>query len=188
MMLERMGKRITGRIVLALFVITNGVYALMLAWSLPAVAAYAPGLQLFDMSPGGYDYEQAIRLLTSLGLPGRELYLWVQLPLDFVYPALFAATYTLLVVWAAKKFAIAWSRVGWLALLPLAAGLFDYAENVGIILMLNRYPNVPESMVRTSSFFTVAKSACTTVYFVAVIVGLVLVVIKRLRSHAASSG
>jgi len=176
--------KLSGRVVLILFVITNSLYAVMLFYSLPAVASFAPGTPLFDLSLGGY----SIKLLTTLGAAGRECYLTVQLPLDFVYPALFALTFSSLVVWAAKKYGFTWSKIFWLALLPLVAGLFDYAENVGIVLMLTRYPEVSEGLVQTASFFTVVKSACTTVYFVGLIACVIVVLaryIKRIGQRSA---
>jgi len=187
-MVERPDSRISGRIVLALFVVTNILYASMLTYSLPAVAQYAPGLTLFDLSPGGYSYDQALILLSALGATGRDVYLKVQLPLDFIYPALFALTYSLLIVWALQRYPYLSRKVRWLALLPILAGLFDYAENVGIIMMLTRFPELPEGLVRAASFFTVVKSACTTVYFIGLLLVLVFVLAKQIKSRGVQSG
>ena len=69
----------------------------MLMYSLPLVSSYAPKLVLFDMSPMGYSYIQAIELLTALGIDGRNAYLTIQLPRDFIYPGMFAVSYALLI-------------------------------------------------------------------------------------------
>ena len=57
------------------------------------------GINLFDLSPTGYSFEYAIKLLDTLGSDGRELYLYRQLPLDFIYPGLFAVSFSLLLYW-----------------------------------------------------------------------------------------
>lgn len=47
-----------------------------------------------DASPGCYSPEYAEILLKAIGPIGREVYLTRQLPMDFIYPGLFAVTYT----------------------------------------------------------------------------------------------
>ncbi len=71
--------RISGKLVLLLFAATNVVYGFMLLYSIPAVMHYSDGLPLFDMSPSGYHYQDAMALLTSLGEQGRHLYLSLRL-------------------------------------------------------------------------------------------------------------
>ena len=62
----------------------------------------------------------------------------------------------------------------YLCFIPVIAGLFDYLENICIVLMLNSYPNVTELHVGFASLFTILKSAFTTAFFVLLIVGVVL--------------
>jgi hypothetical protein len=53
----------------------------------------------------------------------------------------------------------------YLCLLPLAAGAADYAENIGIITLLNNYPEVSNGTVTKTSVFSLLKSTGTTLYF-----------------------
>ncbi len=64
-------KKISGNVVLLLFIVTNIIYMTMLLYSLPRVASFAPELPLFDMSPTGYSYAKAVELLDALGEQGR---------------------------------------------------------------------------------------------------------------------
>ena len=80
----------TGKNVILFFIPAMLVYILMLSYAIPNVEKYANGMKLFDLSPGGYSYEYARELLSNLGDSGRDLYLYNQLPLDFLYPGLFA--------------------------------------------------------------------------------------------------
>ena len=47
-----MKKIINGKVLLALFIITNAIYLTMIMWSLPTLMEYAGGLKAFDMSCG----------------------------------------------------------------------------------------------------------------------------------------
>ncbi len=98
-MLKQLQKYATGRVVLLLFIITMIVYMIILFYSIPIVIAQAPSMQLFDMSPKGYSPAYADELLNAIGPIGREAYLKRQLPIDFIYPGLFAVTYSLMLVW-----------------------------------------------------------------------------------------
>ena len=169
-MIKELSNKVSGKLVLLLFSITNVIYIGMLFYSIPKVSSHAPKLVLFDMSPTGYNYSTAMNLLQALGPKGRDVYLSLQLPLDFIYPLLFSVTYSFLIIWLVKRFNLMWSKYYWIAILPIAAGLFDYAENIGIILMLTHYPEVSEALVLVPSFFTILKSMLTTLYFVALLV------------------
>ena len=176
-----------GKTVLLLFIITNLIYASMLMYSLPLVSSYAPELVLFDMSPMGYSYIQAIELLTSLGIDGRNAYLSVQLPLDFIYPGMFSVSYALLITWILKQYLPKDSKLFFIAFVPLLAGGFDYLENIGIIAMLNSFPDISENLVSSASAFTIVKSGATTVFFVLLILAFIPIFKRRLGLGQSSS-
>lgn len=172
-------KLATGKSVLWLFLLTMAVYSLMLFWSMPRVLAGAPEMRLFDMSPSGYSYSQALSLLGALGKTGRAAYLFPQLALDFIYPGLFAACYSLMLVWLfSRRFPLA-SPVFHLALLPLLAGLADYTENVLIIRMITGFPDISPGLVSAASAATVLKSILTSICLTAVLCGSLLLLKKR---------
>jgi hypothetical protein len=89
----------TRKRVLSFFIPAMVVYALMLLNTIPQVEQYSAGMKLFDLSPSGYSYQYALELLSTLGNTGRATYLYRQLPLDFVYPGLFAVSFCLLQSW-----------------------------------------------------------------------------------------
>ena len=159
-------KYATGRVVLVLFILTTGIYLTMLLYSIPAVASFAPDMALFDLSPGGYTFDYAVELLETLGSEGRATYLTLQLPLDFIYPGLFAATYSLLLIWLFRRGSKARSKVHYFAVIPVFAGLFDYIENIFIIILLNSFPDISLGIVGLASVFTILKSSFTIISFV----------------------
>ena len=164
----------TGKVVLALIIPAITVYFIMLLYTIPQVSAYAPGINLFDLSPAGYSFEYAIKLLDTLGSDGRELYLYRQLPLDFIYPGLFAVSCSLLLSWLFLKTQQTNSKLFYFCYIPVAAGLFDYLENIFIVNILTSYPNVSEVSIFLASSMTIAKSVLTTVFFVLLILGVIL--------------
>jgi membrane-anchored glycerophosphoryl diester phosphodiesterase (GDPDase) len=80
------------------------------------------------------------------------------------------------------------SRLFYLCYIPMLSGLFDYLENIGIILMLRSYPEISQGLIQTTSIFSVCKSFMTTIFFVTLIILLlILAVVKRKRQHKGHS-
>jgi hypothetical protein len=174
----------TGKVVLVLIIPAVIVYFIMLLYTIPQVAAYAPGMNLLDLSPMGYSFEYAIELLDNLGSDGRELYLHEQLPLDFIYPGLFAVSCSLLLSWLFLKSQNVNSKLFYFCYIPVAAGLFDYFENIFIVRILTSYPNVSDTSISLASSMTIVKSVLTTAFFVLLTVGVILNMKKKWkRSH-----
>ena len=174
-------ERATGRTVLILVLVTLAVYAAILLYTIPSVLERASDMKLFDMSPGGYSLEYARSLLEAIGESGRQTYLTLQLPVDFVYPGLFGVTYTLLLAWLFNKGFSRQSPVFYLALVPAFAGLFfDYLENIGIIMMLTSFPNISAATVAFASMCSVIKSVLTIGFYVLLLVGILALARKRL--------
>ena len=179
-------KNISGKKVLFLFMMTNLVYILMLTITIPKVMGYANGMRLLDMMPTGYDLDYVKVLFNALGTHGRDAYIYRQLPVDMVYPALFGISYCLVLAYFFKKLNKLKSKLFFLCLLPLFAGLADYLENMGILNLLANYPNLTSDMVRTASVFSLAKSGITTLYFVILLVALIFLGIKAWRKRTTS--
>ena len=171
----------SGKLVLILFVLTNVVYATIQGYSIPLVLSFSPESILFDMSPTGYGYAEAIELLESLGPEGRNAYLSVQIPIDLVYPAMFGISYALMITWILKQGPPKHSRAHFLAFIPVFAGLFDYLENASIVAMLYAFPDVSENLVQVASSFTLAKSVLTSLFFLFLLISLVYLAIWRLK-------
>ena len=169
----------SGKVVAGLFIITQAVYLTMLLYTLPAVQSFAADKALFDLSLFGYSYDEAISLLEALGAEGRRVYLELQLPLDFIYPGLFAISNALLLTWVYRKAYAPNSRMFNFCLLPFLAGLFDYLENIAIIQMIHAYPHLSPGLVTLSSTFTQLKSGVTTIFFILLLIGIYRTVKKH---------
>ncbi len=161
--------------------ITN--YLTMVLWSLPLVSEMARGGVPFDMRPGGYSLEDARVFLAVINNEGRDFYLNTQQLLDFFYPTLFAITVAIPLVHLVPRY---W---GWtLALLAIAAGVFDYLENSAVGIMLRVEPDlVTEAMVSSANNWTLAKSISTTIASIALLVVLCIKAIAWLQSFRVRS-
>ena len=169
----------TGKNVLLFLIPASVIYMVMLLYTIPSVKQYVPGMEIFDMAPTGYSYEYAMQLLGALGGAGRDSYLYKQLPLDFIYPALFAISSCLLMAWVFLKGKVFAPRMYYLCFVPIVAGFMDYLENAQIILMILKYPDVSENQVTMASLSTIGKSGLTTIFFVILVVGLLRVALVR---------
>jgi hypothetical protein len=92
---------------------------------------------------------------------------------DMIYPFLFAISYSLVLGYFLKKLAKLKPPFIYLCLLPVIAGISDYMENIGIIMMLKSYPDLPEVATITSNIFTLIKSMSTSLFFIALIMTLI---------------
>jgi hypothetical protein len=168
-------KNISGKKVLLLFILANIVYAIMLIITIPEIMHYSAGMKILDMMPTGYDAHYVNTFFNTLGIQGRHAYLFHQLPLDLIYPALFGISSCLLLAYFLNKLEKLDSPLFYLCLIPLFSGFFDYGENIGIISMLRNYPNISEFQVQITSTFSILKSILTSIYFIILIITLLAV-------------
>jgi len=171
-----------GRFVLAMFLATQAVYLAMVLLTLPHLRALADGMAPFDMMPTGYDMTYALHFLDTIGAEGRAYYLGRQIPLDLIYPGLFAVSWPLLWLWLFAKAGpapAALNKIGWL---PVLAGIADYAENGLVAIMLNRYPDLSTGLVAMASVMTIAKSLTTALFFIALAVLLIAMGARKLNA------
>ena len=180
---ENINKYSTGKSVLLLFVLTNLVYASMLIITIPKTMAFSGGMKLLDMMPAGYNSAYILSLLKALGDNGRKVYLYYQIPVDMIYPFLFAISYCLLMAYFLKKINRFNSPLFHVCFLPVIAGIADYFENFGIISMLIKFPGVSQISMTATNIFTVTKSIATTIYFVILIAVFFVIVIKVLQER-----
>ncbi len=177
-------KNISGKKVLGLFILTNVVYLFMLMVTIPKTMGFSNGMKLLDMMPTGYNQDYVNKLFRTLGENGREIYLTNQIPVDMIYPLLFGLTYSLLLAYFLKKLNKLKSPFNYLCLLPIIAGIADYLENIGIIAMLNSYPDLTETTVNATNTFSVIKSTSTSIFFIALIIILIILGVKFVKKKS----
>jgi len=152
----------TAHVVVAL-IVSVALWGVMVFWTLAYLQRIAGGLVPFDLRPLGYRVAEARALLSALSDIGRAYYADVQLQLDTAYPALYALSRGLLLLWltapgrAAERPVPLPARAA-LLVLPVLTAWFDYFENEGIAAMLAAGPQAAAELIERASFWTQAKS------------------------------
>jgi hypothetical protein len=154
----------------------------MLVVTIPKVMGFSGGMKILDMMPTGYDPAYVNSLLDALGPDGRNVYLFNQIPLDMVFPGINAITFCLIFGYFFQKLGKIDSILFYICYLPLLAGLFDYCENIGIISILNSYPNNPEILSIVTNLFSILKSSLTTIYSLILLFVLIVFGVKKFVS------
>lgn len=162
-MIERIWTRCAGRLALCTGIIGTAIYLIMITVTLAHIETVS-GQVPFDMRPAGYSPQDATALLEGLGADGRRYYVQRQILLDTLYPALLALTLIFLMLWVGKRIENDQVvRVG--IILSVGAALCDYAENLGIAVMIWSWPNLTDALVYASSAATISKSVLTMAAF-----------------------
>lgn len=156
--------------IVVLFILSQAIYICMTLFTFPIIELNSSGIKAFDLSPMGYSYENASSFLDTLSQNSRSIYLFVQEPLDLLYPFISSMFIMLTITHFSKKN----SNLMLFALLPL---VFDYLENAFVTTML--VTNNPTLLwVQISSSFTIMKSLSTTVCYCIIIA----LIIKRVNT------
>ena len=179
-MYSLLNKYSTGKIVIIFFVITQVIGGTLLFGTIPDLKNYSDGFEIFDLLLTGYSQEYAKELLDALGTNGRQIYLYRQIPVDMVYPFMFAISYSLLLTYFFKRTFQANNKINHLSILPVFAGMFDYLENICIAMMLYIYPSFSYTVAKVSSMFTILKSVFTTFVFILLITGIIKLIFRKL--------
>ena len=138
---------------------------------IPIIEKNTEGLRCFDMNSLGYTFDQAKQFLSLVGEQGRNVYLHIQLPLDFFYPVAYTAFFMLALRALRGKNTPLFA-------LPAALAVCDCTENVCSIIMLKKMEATP-ALAGFASAVTVLKSALMTATFILLAVLLIVWIVKR---------
>jgi hypothetical protein len=119
------------------------------------------------------------------------LYLFPQLTLlDLLYPFLLALFLSSLLFRLIKITTSKGNVASILLVIPFVAMLFDYAENICIILMISKSIEISETIVLLSSSFTVLKGVLTSIAWIVILVYAIkwfrMKIIERNNKQAVS--
>jgi hypothetical protein len=132
----------------------------------------AAGAPLLDMRLG-YTPDAAYRLFDVLGQKGRGDYLRLLWTIDLLLPALFGLFLSSVIRRGDFR---AWQAI------PLLAAVCDYVENVGITILLFRFPLHEPVLALFASIFTVTK---LILYGTGLLLAVVGFLVRVMRSRPA---
>ncbi len=165
----------SGRLVVALLVLSVALWAPLSFVTVPHLQQSAGGLPPFDVRLRGYGYEEARALLLALGEEGRAYYLNPELVLDTIFPPIYAALGALALWWLTMPGRVhdgavpmAW-RVTLVAL-PVAELVFDGVENFCIAKMIWTWPDLSPGLVSVASLATQLKFVAAALTLISLVV------------------
>jgi len=131
----------------------------------------------------GFTQEKAYQMLTALGEEGRAFYFSKILPLDFPFPMtyafFFAGWMALLIKHTSFK-----RTPTYLLLIPACAMLSDWTENMGLIAMLNNYPNLPIWAVNLASTAGIFKNVLIGTSGITVGILSIIFFVKKVQKNS----
>jgi hypothetical protein len=128
------------------------------------------GANAFDLQTFGYSVSEASSIVNNMNDQITNLYLFPQLSLlDLLYPfllALFLSSFLFRLIGITK------TKNGVnsiLLIVPFLAMIFDYLENICIILMITKSVETSEYFVLLSSIFTLLKGVLTSFAWISIL-------------------
>lgn len=160
-------RKFSNRYSLITLLIVYGIFAavIMPGAATKMEAGAGPLDLLFSYSP-----KTAFEHIESYGEQGRSAYIKFSQIADTAYPIVYSMLFIVIIYLLAVKL---WPRretLHKLALIPLAAFIFDLCENQSIIAMLKAYPETPENIAKIGSIFTSLKWTSVGVNFAIILV------------------
>lgn len=152
------------------FVASHLVLLLMWLYTLPVINNQI-GTQVFDLQTFGYNISEAASIVDTLNNETRALYLFPQLTLlDLFYPFLLALFLSSLLfrLFIISKTASKLTSI--LLVVPFLAMIFDYAENICVVLMITKTIELTDAIVFLSTTFTVLKGVLTSIAWIAILI------------------
>ena len=135
------------------------------------------GGEMLDVMDG-YTHSEALAVLEGYGEAGRRVYALASLTLDTLFPVVYASFLAGL-IYRFRPTERMW-RLAWL---PPAAGVIDLGENVQIVLMLTRYPDISAGQVAVASLFTTLKGYAFSICLALAISLAVVAAGRRVRAR-----
>ena len=142
----------------------------MMIFTLPVINDQI-GTKVFDLQTLGYSVSVAESIVENLNNETTSLYLFPQLTLlDLLYPILLALFLSSILF---RLFSITETKskiASILLVIPFMAMLFDYAENICVILMISKSLELTKTLVLLSSSLTILKGLFTSMAWIAILV------------------
>jgi hypothetical protein len=153
-----------------LFIASHFVLLLMMIYTFPVINNQI-GTKAFDLQSFGYSVSEAASIVNNLNDQTTSLYLFPQLTLlDLLYPFLLALFLSSL-LFRLIKITREKSKIASIFLIiPFLTMMFDYLENICIILMITKSIDISETIVVLSSTFTILKGGLTSISWIAILV------------------
>ncbi len=170
-------KHIGKKEIIILIILYIAILSVMSLVFIPAIRENTGDMTIFDLQAKGYSLEYAQSFIAAMEDSGKSIYLKAQLPLDFVYPAI----YTLLYFGLAQKIFKKQHAFVFGATVLLCVS--DYIENsLSVVMLLSNA--LTQALVATASFFTIVKTILLYAITGIMILGALYRLIKKIKNRS----
>lgn len=133
-----------------------------------------------------YPAEELYRMAEGYGEDGRAAYIQARFTFDLVWPMVYTFFLVATLSWIYQRVLLPGNPWRVINLLPVWGMLADYLENISTSIVMWRYPQVTPVIDWMAGFITAAKWLLISASFLALILGMVLIVWRFIRAGKAS--
>lgn len=172
---EKLRKISTARSILLLTLFFAVMYLLIYGqpFGIAEFSEHFSNVSILDLRES-YTPDEAYTLLETLGEQGRYFYARMLLVLDFAFPLSYALFLAVAITYLFHGLLPKDNMIIRINLLPIAAGLADYMENILILDMLFTYPKKVNLVAVLANYMTAAKNFLMWISLILLLLGLVL--------------
>ena len=147
--------------------ISMAIAALLIGVGQPITGSSA-SIQMLDMT---FDYspEEAYEQVNAYGEQGRSVYLFTSLVLDTLFPLLYGAFMSLVLVFLLQK-----TKYRMLILMPLLLVLIDYLENTHLAFLIINFPEKFPNIAYWANLISLSKWTLIGLVFMTISFGFFL--------------
>ncbi len=170
----------TGRVALAALILFLVFSALVLPDQAAKAEFYArdagsPDTSLF------YTADEIYQFAEAYGPQGRSAYIRARFTFDIIWPVVYVLFLSTCISWVWKRVQNKGQRWGWLNLTPVFGMLFDFLENSSAAIVMARYPVPTPVLDHLAGVFTFVKWLFIGISFIALFLGLILIIWGRIK-------
>lgn len=133
----------------------------------------------------GFTPDEAYDKLNAYGEEGRKSYFFAEAVIDIIYPVIYTITNILLLSYVFKRGFKAGSFIQQLNIFPILAMIGDFAENAGIIGMLNAFPERADSAANFASNAGMLKWVAFGISIALFLIGIIAWIVATIQKKKA---
>jgi hypothetical protein len=182
-----MVKYAKGRIILVFFLLLL-LFAIVIVPKVQSKLETSSGGTGFVDMLFSYTPEKAYSMISSYGNEGRALYRTFTSSADFVYPVVYSIFFSLIMTWLLQHGFTAGSKLQRLNIIPFGAMVFDWIENVNLLIMLSQYPVKTKGVAEFSSICTTLKWSIGILAILVVVIAFVMALKNGFKIDRSTRG
>ncbi|HZV70810.1 MAG TPA: hypothetical protein VFG10_14745 [Saprospiraceae bacterium] len=125
----------------------------------------------------GFNPKRTLQMIEDYGEAGRTYYRFVEMTIDIIYPIVYCTFFAVLLTMIYRS--LLRGPVKYLNMVPFAAMVFDFLENISIVSMINHYPEQSIFIATLCELFKMLKWLMFGLVLFLVIFGLFKVLTRK---------